>query len=78
MFDMNWFMGMLRQGYNPEQMMLSVLETRMKGSPMGENLIRMARSGNRSGIEQIARNMMAQRGLDFDKEFEAFRKQYGL
>lgn len=78
MFDMNWFMGMIKQGYNPEQVMMNVLEQRMKGTPMGDNLISLARSGNRSGIEQIARNMAAQRGMDFDKEFNAFRKRYGL
>lgn len=78
MFDMNWFMGMIKQGYNPEQIMMNVLETQMKGTPMGDNLIALARSGNKKGIEQIARNMSAQRGLDFDKEFNAFRKQYGL
>lgn len=78
MFDMNWFMGMIKQGYNPEQVMMNVLEARMKGSPMGDNLILMARSGNKAGIEQVARNMMAQRGLDFDKEFNAFRQRYGL
>ena len=78
MFDMNWFMGMIKQGYNPEQVMMNVLEQRMKGTPMGDNLISLARSGNRSGIEQIARIMPAQRGMDFDKEFAAFRKRYGL
>ena len=78
MFDMNWFIGMIKQGYNPEQVMMNVLEQRMKGTPMGDNLISLARSGNRSGIEQIARNMTAQRGMDFDKEFAAFRKRYGL
>lgn len=78
MFDMNWFMGLLRQGYNPEQVMMNVLEQRMKGTPMGDNLISLARSGDKSGIEKIARNMASQRGLDFDKEFMAFRKRYGL
>ena len=78
MFDMSWFMGMLKQGYNPEQIMMNVLEQRMKGTPMGDNLISLARSGDQRGIEQIARNIAAQRGMDFDKEFNAFRKKYGL
>ena len=45
---------------------------------MGDNLISLARSGDQRGIEQIARNIAAQRGMDFDKEFNAFRKKYGL
>ena len=43
-----------------------------------EYMHRAENPGNRSGIEQIARNMAAQRGMDFDKEFAAFRKRYGL
>lgn len=78
MLDMNWFMNMIKQGYNPEQMMLGVLEQRLKGTPMGDNLINLARSGNTAEIEKIARNMTAQRGGNFDKEFSAFRQRLGL
>ena len=78
MFTMDWFLGMIKQGYRPEQIMMNVLETRMKGTPRGDNLINLARSGNTKGIEQIARNYAAQRGIDFDKEFAAFRQQYKL
>lgn len=77
MFDMPWFLGMIRKGYNPQQMMMSVLES-MRGTPMGDNLINLARTGNTKEIENIARNLASQQGRDFDKEFEAFRKQYGL
>lgn len=78
MFDMNWFMGMIKKGYNPEQMMMTVLEQRMKGTPMGDNLLNLARQGNTAEIEKIARNMTAQRGGDFDTEFSAFKKSLGL
>lgn len=78
MFDMNWFMTMIRQGYNPEQVMMNVLEQRMKGTPMGDNLLSLARQGNSAEIEKIARNITAQRGGNFDEEFSAFKKQLGL
>lgn len=78
MFDMNWFMTMIRQGYNPEQVMMNVLEQRMKGTPMGDNLLNLARQGNSAEIEKIARNITAQRGGNFDEEFSAFKKQLGL
>ena len=79
MFDMNWFMGMIKQGYNPRASYDECARSFVwKVTPMGDNLISMARSGNKAGIEQVARNMMAQRGLDFDKEFNAFRQRYGL
>ena len=78
MFQMNWFMEQLKKGYRPEQITLNILESQMRGSPMGDNLIKLAREGNTAEIEKIARNLSAQRGIDFDKEFSAFKKQFGL
>ena len=78
MFQMGWFMDQVRQGYRPEQITLNIVEQKMKGTPMGDNLIKLARQGNSAEIERIARNLAAQQGIDFDKEFEAFKKQLGL
>ena len=75
---MNQFMSMVKSGHNPEQLMISLLEQRMKGTPMGDNLIKLAKEGNGAEIEKIARNIAAQRGMDFDKEFADFKRQLGL
>lgn len=50
----------------------------MKGTPMGDNLINLARQGNTAEIEKIARNIAAQQGIDYDKEFSVFKKNLGL
>ena len=68
----------IKNGQNPQQLMLSILQNRMGSTPMGKNLIELAQSGNEKGIEQIARNYCSQRGLDFDKEFTAFKQNLGL
>lgn len=78
MYNMQEFMGMIKQGYNPQQIVMNVLQNQMGGTPMGENLIKLAQSGNTAEIEKIARNLASQRGVDFDKEFKAFRQQFGL
>lgn len=78
MFDMKWFMGLMQKGYNPQQVMMNVLQNQMAGTPMGDNLIRLAQTGNTAEIEKIARNLAAQRGIDFDKEFTAFKKRFGF
>ena len=78
MFQMNQFMSMIRGGYNPEQLMLNLMEQRMRGTPMGDNLINLARQGKTAEIEQIARNIASQRGIDFDKEFAAFKRSLGF
>ena len=68
------FIAMVRKGYNPEQLMISFMEQKMKGTPLGDNLIKLAKEGNGAEIEKIARNIASQKGIDFDKEFAAFRR----
>lgn len=69
---------MIKGGQNPQQLMMSILESQMKGTPMGENLMRLARENRGAEIEQIARNLYGQQGLDFDKEFLAFKNMLGI
>ena len=78
MLQMDWFMNQLKMGHRPEQITLSILESKMKGTPMGDNLIKLAREGNSKEIEKIARNLASQQGYDFDKEFKNFRQRFGL
>lgn len=72
------FMQMVKSGGNPKQLMINMLQQRVGNSPMGQNLLKMAQNNDGKGIEQVARNLCAQRGLDFDKEFAAFKQQIGL
>lgn len=78
MMQVNQFMKMVRSGHNPEQLVLNMVESKMSGTPIGDNLINLARQGNGAEIERIARNIVAQQGADFDKEFSAFKRQLGL
>lgn len=77
-FQMSWFMDQIKKGYRPEQITLNIVESKMKGSPLGDNLIKLAHEGNGAEIERIARNLAKQQGIDFDKEFGEFKKQFGL
>lgn len=72
------FMQMVKSGGNPEVMVMNMLQQQAGNSPIGQNLLKMAQSKDSKGIEQVARNLCAQRGLDFDKEFAAFKQQLGL
>ena len=69
---------MIKGSQNPQQLMMGILENQMGNNPMGQNLLNMARNGQTNQIEQFARNLYSSRGLDFDKEFKAFRQQFGL
>ena len=68
----------IKNGQNPQQLIMSVLENEMASTPMGANLLSLAKEGKTADIEQIVRNISKQRGIDFDKEFPAFKERLGL
>lgn len=72
------FIQMMRNGNNPQEMIMNMLQQQAGNTPVGQNLLRMAQNNDGKGIEQFARNLCAQRGLDFDKEFTAFKQKLGL
>ena len=71
-------MQMARNRQNPEQIMLQFLQQQAQQNPMGQNLLNLVQSGRTQDIEKIVRNICAQRGIDFDKEFTAFKQSLGL
>ena len=68
----------IRNGANPEQLMLGILEGQMGSTPMGQNLLKMAKEGRTDDIERGARNAVAAQGRDFDAEFNAFKQRLGI
>ena len=76
--DPNTLIQMIKSGKNPQQLMLSILETQYSSSPLGQNLLMLAKNNQTQEIEQIARNLYQQQGKDFDKEFEEFKRRMGL
>lgn len=68
----------IKNGQNPQQLMLNIMQNTMSYSPFGANLLSLAQQGNTKEIERIARNIAQQRGLDYDKEFANFVRGLGL
>lgn len=46
----------------------------MGNNPMFNNLIQMAENGDNKSIENFARNLFKEKGLDFDKELANFKQ----
>ena len=68
----------MKNGQNPQQIVMNMLQERMSQTPMGQNLIALAQNNQTAQIEQIARNICNQRGIDFDKEFNSFKNFLGI
>lgn len=73
----NQLIQMIKGGQNPQQLLMGILEDQMASTPMGQNLLQLVKNNQPQGIEQIARNICQERGIDFDKEFSAFRQMLG-
>jgi len=54
----------------------SIVKNMTKNNPIFTNLIEMAENGNEKEVENFARNLMKEKGKDFDKEFAEFRNNF--
>ena len=64
------------KGGNPQQLVMRALNIAGNNNPMISNLVNMAKQGNQQGVEQFARNYFREKGVDFDKEFNAFLSNF--
>lgn len=67
-------LGMIKNGSNPQQLMLSILEQ----NPKMKTLTDLAKANNVSGIKNFVRNYVNSQGGDFDKDFNAFKQMLGV
>ena len=58
---------------NPKQFVINMLK--QSQNPMAIQLMQIAKNGNINQIEQFARNICKEHGMDFDKSFSEFMKQ---
>lgn len=65
---------MVKNGQNPEQVLIKILEDGIaETNPLFSNLLSLAKNNRTADIEKIARNLCAERGINFDKEFNSFK-----
>lgn len=67
-------MNILRDIKNPKDAVINIIKS--NNNPMVKNLVEMAEKGDGKGVETFARNLYAQQGRDFDKEFNEFMNNF--
>lgn len=55
-----------------------VNEAASQGNPIMQNLANLIKEGKTEEIENVVRNIAKERGMDYDKEFKAFRDTFKL
>lgn len=76
--DPKMLIQMIKQGQNPQQLMISILQGQAYNNPLGKNLLNLAQSGRTDELEKVVRNLYTQQGgKNFDQDFEAFKRALG-
>ena len=53
-------------------------EAASQGNPIMQNLAGLIKEGKTDEIEKVVRNIAKERGVDYDKEFKAFKNAFKL
>lgn len=70
---------MLKNMASPQQFMQSIMSNnQIMSNPMAKNALDMAQKGNMQGIEQMARNICKERGLNPDNVMSQIKNQFHL
>lgn len=59
-------------------MVMQLMQQNMQGNPMFSNLLLLAQQGKNMDIETIAKNICKENNIDFDKEFQSFKQNFGI
>ena len=59
---------------NPQQ----IINKMLGNNPMTSNLINLVNNKDQKGIEQMARNLAKEKGVDADKMYQQIKNQFGL
>ena len=64
---------------NPNQFLQGLMSNnQIANNPMAMNAIQMMQNKDEKGLEQMARNLCKERGVDVDKIVQHFKNQLGL
>lgn len=71
-------MNIFRMIKNPQQLMQQIAgNNQIMSNPMVQNVMQMARQGNMRGVEQMARNLCKEKGLNADEVFNQVKGRFG-
>ena len=64
---------------NPQQCMQSMMgNSQIMQNPMAKNTIEMAQKGDMNGIEQMARNLCKEKGINADEIYNSYKQKFGI
>ena len=76
-FNPMQLMQMMGSG-NPQEVILGMLKRQAGNNPVLNNALNMAEKGDSKGIEQLARNLCKENGVNPDEAMRQIKSQFGM
>lgn len=77
MFNPLQMIGMLKGKSNPQQMMGQMMTQQLQNNPLFQRAQQMAQGKSPQELEQVAKNLCQQRGIDLDLAMNQFKQMMG-
>lgn len=77
MFNPLQMIGMLNGKNNPQQMMGQMMTQQLQSNPLFQRAQQMAQGKSPQELEQVAKNLCQQRGIDLDSAMNQFKQMMG-
>lgn len=68
----------MRNGGNPQNIVLNMIQRNMGNNPMMQNVYQMAQNKDEKGLEQFARNLARENGIDVEQGLKMIRDNMGF
>ena len=76
---MNNIFQMMQAVKNPQQFMEQIMNnSEVMQNPIAQNTINMLQKGDKKGLEELARNMCKEKGINADDALKQIKSQFGM
>lgn len=76
---MNNIFQMMNAVKNPQQFMQQIMNnSEVMQNPIAQNTINMLQKGDKKGLEELARNMCKEKGINADYALKQIKSQFGM
>ncbi len=70
---------MMKGGVNPQAVIQQIMRNnQMMSNPILKNAMEMAQKGDSKGVEELARNLYKEKGLDINEAMQRVKSQFGM
>jgi len=76
---MNNIFQMMNSVKNPQQFMQQIMNnSKVMQNPIAKNAMDMLHKGDNKGLEELARNMCKEKGINADDALKQIKSQFGM